>query len=176
MKTTGRREHGNFISEFPAVLFIFLLAVLFPLIDLAVLFFGVSSVHSACRTATIAAARAQTFSTNSSPTKLSAVNTAKKIASESSTGGVSILPSDVQVAVLQVPVLGGQAQQISPSPDLTVDTSQFNYQLRVTVTGRVSPLVLLSKDIFGSVPGLTVPLVVTATTTSNFENANGLLE
>jgi Flp pilus assembly protein TadG len=174
--TKRRGQKGNFISEFPAAIFIFLLAVLFPLIDLAVLFFGVSSVHSACRTATVAAARAQSFSSNTSPTKLSAVNLAKKIASESSTGGVSILPSDVQIKAFQVPILGGQAQEIVPSPNLIISTNDFTYQIRVTVTGRVSPLVMLSSSLFGQVQGLTIPMVVTATSTSNFENVNGLLE
>lgn len=169
-----RQRVGSSIAEFPVVIFVFLLVLIFPLIDLVTLFMGVSSVHSACRNAAVEGARAPSFATNVSPTRLSATNQAKSIASGLSTQGVSITPDDVQVRALRVRIADGRSQPITPSPDLAIDTTQNIYQIEVTVTGRVTPLVMLSSTLFGNVPGLTQPLVVTTTSTATFENPDGL--
>ncbi len=168
---------GNSSAEFPIVIFIFLAIILFPLIDLATLFMGSNVVYGAARVAVVKAARAPSFQNDvvtDAGTTLSAVNQAKQIASSCSTGGVRIRPEDVEVIVLTVPIAGGSPAKLVPSADTPIDTNANVYQIQVTVVGRVSPLVTLSSDIFGNVPGLTGPLVVTARSTATFENPGGL--
>ncbi len=172
----NRDKKGTATAEFPVALSILLIFILFPLIDLATLWFGASSVHNAARVAAIDAARAPSFVNNSGSTQ-SATNVAKRIATSQATGGVSITSDDVVVTAQKVMIIDAdQAEpiQITPLPTAEeIDKSQFIYQVKVTVTGRVRPLVMLSQ-FFGKVPGLTEPLPVTATSTATYEDPFGL--
>ena len=172
MKSRGKT--GSSTVEFPMVLFFFLFVGLFPLIDLASIFLGSSTIASAARVAALKAARAQTYTTNTSATQLSAVNTATSIAAGFSGGNVNIPASGVTISALQVPVAGGAPQQITPGAAFSVDTSTYTYQIQVTVTGTVTPIVLLGSNIFGNVQGLTIPLTVTTSSTASLENPDAL--
>jgi len=165
--------------EFPVALLILLVVLFFPLLDLGSLFMGANSVFTAARVAAVEAARAPTFQNNvtsgtgqSATTTLSAVNRAQNVASGLSTGGVKISSSDVHVSILQVPFGGGASTTITPP--VTIDTTQNIYQIQVTVTGKVSPLATLSPSLLGNIPGVTGPLVVTASSAAQVENPQGL--
>jgi hypothetical protein len=153
------------------VLFVF---ILFPLIAMATLAFGVSSIHNAARIAAVDAARAPTFVSGGDQ---SAISVAKRLAASQATGGVSISEDDVVVTAQKVRLLDAEQaepQQITPLPTSEeIDKSQYLYQVKVTVTGRVRPLVTVT-NIFGTVPGLTEPLTVTATSTATYEDPLGL--
>jgi hypothetical protein len=176
-KIRGRSHRGTSVAEFPVVLGIFLLAVFFPLLDLATIFFGSSSVFSAARVAAVEASRAPTFrndSTINGQRKLSAIHMAEAKAVEMGTGGVEINASDVAVSVLQVPLNEeGTTATINPTAEFVPDTSANIYQIQVAVSGRVSPMIMLS-SFFGHIPGLTEPLVVRAVSTATCEKPDGL--
>ncbi len=174
---TLKRSWGNSTVEFPIVVLIFLVIILFPLIDLGTLFLGSNAVYSAARVAAVKAARAPSFQNDvvtESGTVLSAINQARQVAASCSTGGVKIDPNEVEVSVLTVPLAGGAPEKLVPTSDTPIDTTANIYQIQVTVIGRVSPLVTLSSSLFGNVPGLTGPLVVTAKSTATFEHPGGL--
>ncbi len=168
----ARGTSGSATSELPVALLVFLLVALFPLIDMATLFMGSNSVVGCARAAVVAAARAQTFTTDASPEQPSAINIARRVANSYTTGGVTI--TDVKVTVTALPIQGGDPVQITPSPSLAVNPSANIYQINVTVTGSVTPIVILSGEIFGKVPGLTAPMIVTSSSSANFENTAGL--
>jgi hypothetical protein len=175
--------------EFPVVLGLFLLLVFFPLLDLGVLFLGSSSVSSAARIATVDAGKAPSFITDTvtttgtppnttSTTHLSAFHIAQKVAAAAATNGVAIDPiASGSVVLLEVPIVpndqGAQPATVYRSPPTKIDTVNNTYQVQVTVTGHVSPLVTLGSNIFGVVPGLTAPLTVTQTSTSTVEGPTG---
>lgn len=92
----ARIQQGTSMSEIPVVLFVFLICLLFPLIDLGVIAYRTSFVHSAAHTAVHSAARARTFLTNGANGELSAVNIAKRDAMAvkgSANGGVNSFPT-----------------------------------------------------------------------------------
>jgi hypothetical protein len=172
-----RTARGSALIETPLAISLFLLVILFPLIDLGTLFFGASSVHTAASVAVVEASRALQFANDSQVNgkpALSAVHRAQQKATELATGNVSISADDVTVQVIQIPIDGGTPSTITPGPAFNPDTGSNLYQLQVSVIGRVRPLVMLSEKIFGQVPGLTVPLDVRAASTARYENPSGL--
>lgn len=168
-KARRRLSAGNALAEFPIAIGIFLLLMLLPLADLAVIYMGTNAVYSAARIATVQAAKQSD--------KTTVQNVAQQTAGSASTGAVSIKAQDVKVEYLQVPIApDDQGNTKPPEPAQSpADTTKYIYQIKITIVGSVSPLVSLSKDMFGSVPGLTVPLTVTATSVSQLENPVGVL-
>jgi Flp pilus assembly protein TadG len=162
-----RNDWGSNAVEFPVALFIFLIVMVFPLIDLASLFVGASAVVNAARVAASQAAR--------QPDYTSAENKAMDVASGLSTNGTKITPDHVDVVFLRTALDGSGAETLAPpvEPD-KVDRTKYIYQIQVTVTGRVTPLVVLSTSLLGEIKGVTVPLVITTGSTATFENPKGL--
>lgn len=167
--------------EMPVAIFILLIAVAFPLWDLATLGIGTSAVHSACRVAAVAAAKEPGFNndvTVNGQTYLSVIKTAKQVASGLSTSGVSMPESNITVSAWQIPLAldpnSGAAQPPQPFA-APVDLAKYIYQIKVNVTGSVQPLITLDKKLFGDVPGLTGPLVVNAQSMAIYETPKGLL-
>ena len=68
-------------------------------------------------------------------------------------------------------IIGPNAPLNSPA-DPTVNL----YQLRVDVAGQIQPVISLSSDIFGNIPGLTGPIPVKMSMMRVFENPQGLYQ
>ena len=160
-----RDTRGTSTAEFPMALGILLLFILFPLIDLGSIALGTSSVHNAARVGATEASRGQSCN--------DAITKGKTFATSQATGGVTITQDDVQVTAQKVKILDtdqAAPEEITPLPTAQeIDKSQYIYQIKVTVTGQVRPIILLS-TFFGNIPGLTQPLTVTAESTATFEN------
>jgi hypothetical protein len=174
MNRKTKKNTGSATAELPVALLVIMLFALLPLIDMATLFMGSNSVVGSARNAVVAAARAQTFTTDVSPSQPSAINLAKQIANGYTSGSVHI--DNVQVTAVAMPIQGGASVPIVPSATLAIDPTANIYQITVTVTGSVTPMLMLSSDLFGSVPGLTTPMVVTTSSSANYENPPGLAQ
>lgn len=169
-----RNEKGSHLAEFPVALGFLVCTVFFVLIDVSTLLLGANNVHNAARTAAVNAAKAAGYQAALS----AATETVNSIA-----GGVSI--QNISVVVFEIPVKANgvdsdgnalKKSQILPSgtPPF-IDTSSYQYQVQVAVTGSVTPLANLSfLSGLADVPGLTGPLVVTGTYSSLCENPNAL--
>lgn len=164
---SSRKATGSNSAELPVVIFILLVAVAFPLLDLAVLFMGVSAVFNAARVAATQSARAADY--------ISSATQAKALVAGLSTSSVTMSEEEVQVSFVSVPMDGTAATPLTPplEPE-DIDRSKNIYQIQVSVTGHVAPLVMLSNKLFGDVPGVTAPLVITTRSTATFENSKGL--
>jgi hypothetical protein len=88
--------------------------------------------------------------------------------------GVNFEDKDVNIAILGTPVKAGKNPIHSSSPLSNVESKSYLYQVEVTVTGRVEPLITLSNTLFGDVPGLTSALPVQATYKQFVEHPEGL--
>lgn len=164
-----RKTTGSSSVEFPLVLCVFLFAACFPLADMAVLFLGASTVMESAHVASLRAAREADYHT--AKTKATAVATSL------ANGATSIAPADVQVTYLRVPIDGATSTSFVPPLEQTeIDKSKYIYQIQVTITGRVAPLITLSKDVLGDIQGLTAPLVITTSSAATFEDTNGLTD
>ncbi len=173
----GRRQNGGSIAELPVAIFILFLILLMPLIDLATIALRTSFVHSAAHNACASAARALTFQANGEKGELSAVNIAKRDAlatKANGLAGVNFTANDVQIAIVGTPIKVGKAPIRTSSPLSEVEAKSYLYQVEVSVNGSVEPLVTLSPNLFGQVPGLTMPFPVQATYRQFSEHPSGL--
>lgn len=173
------RTSANTIAEMPVALIVFLLFLFLPLIDLGVLAFRASFVHSAANNAAHAAGRARTFKENSDKGELSAVNIARRDAiatKNAGAAGVDFSENDVQVVIIGNPIKPDKAPIRSTQALENVEPKEFLYQLEVTINAKVEPLLTLSPSLFGNVPGLTQAFPVQATYRQFAENPAGLAQ
>ena len=172
-----RSAHASSIAELPVAIFIMFMILLLPLIDLSVIAYRTSFIHSACHNAVHSAARAKTFKENGSNGELSSINIAKRDAlatKANGLAGVNFSDSDVTVVIIGTPTKVGKPAVRTSQPLQTVEQKDYLYQLEVQVTGTVDPLITLSDNLFGQVPGLTIPFPVTATYRQFSEHPSGL--
>jgi hypothetical protein len=175
----SRNCRASAIAEFPVAMGIFLLVIFFPLLDLATIYMGVQAVHSAARVAAVQGAKQNTYQQMQS--------VAQGTANSASNNNVSIgnvvvtfyrtqfAPDPTADPPQTTMPANATPQVIDPSQGgVEVNTYAYIYQVQVTATGSVSGLVMMSPDVFGKVPGLTVPIPVTATSTATLEYPKGL--
>ena len=182
VRTAGRRISSrnalaSSIAELPVAIFIMFLILLMPLIDLATIAFRTSFIHSACHNAVHSAARAKTFKENGDKGELSSINIAKRDAlatKENGLAGVDFADKDITITIIGTPTKTTKSPIRTDSPLTSVEQKDYLYQIEVQVSGTVEPLVTLSSDFFGKVPGLTVPFPVTATYRQFSEHPAGL--
>ncbi|MBX9722196.1 MAG: hypothetical protein K2X81_12425 [Candidatus Obscuribacterales bacterium] len=181
-------KRGATLVETPVALTIFFFFLLFPLIDLSTIALRCASAYSSATNAAHRAALAPSFlnnttvadSSGASTVKLSAVNSAVLAARETKSAGLAgtdFDDSDVSVKIVGVPlkpssgiapVLGNNRQPLTEiNPD-------YVYQIEVSIATKIQPLFLLSPQIFGEVPGLTVPLPLNVTSQQVCEDTSGL--
>jgi hypothetical protein len=167
---TRRGDVGSATVELPICLLILLLLFLFPMLDLAVCGLRSTTVDSVARDAARVAGRAASFTS----AKTLAVNQAKLTESKSM-AGTAIDTAHIVVTVIATPVAGGAAtRSTSPIASAGIDATAYVYQIEVDVPATVQPLVTLSAKVFGSVPGLTVPMKIHAVSREFVEHPLGL--
>jgi hypothetical protein len=149
---------------------ILLVLFLFPMLDLAVCGLRTTTVEAIARDAARVAGRAASFSS----AKALAVNQAKLTESKS-LAGTAIDTGNIVVTVISTPVVGGKSTRTSsPLPSSGIDATANVYQIEVDIPASVQPLVTLSSNVFGSIPGLTVPMTVHAVGREFVEHPLGL--
>lgn len=170
-----RKTKGSTIDLVCTLSVLFLLLFL-PLLDLAVVCMKVTFVHAAARNAARVAGRANSFeaSIESSPSATSIASGIVASSKNASLSGVEIDPSDVRVSIVGAPLDSSLRPIYQSQPLKEVDSKKYLYQVEVEVKGRVTPLVTLSKQIFGSVPGLTESIPVVACYREMAEHPSGL--
>lgn len=143
------------------------------MIDLATIGLRASTLFSAAREAARVAGRSKTFLVDGSD-GLSAVNAAKQKATSMAGYYVQITPSNVRVSIIGSPIRGGAT--INQTTPLASSSTDYVYQIEVSVTGNVEPLATLSPNLFGNVPGLTGPMTFTARSSEFAEYPTGLTQ
>lgn len=171
-----RKARGTSIAEMPIVLFIFVLGLLLPLIDLSCIALRSSFVHTAARMSLQSAARAKSFASASADGEASALQIAANIAETVQANGLSGFTLEkTELAIIGVPIkAGAQPIYVLNAPLDKVQKSDYVYQLEVRVAGKIAPLLKLNSEIFGDVPGLTTDFPVSAKYKQFAEHPNGL--
>ena len=169
-----RQVRGSTIDLVCTLSVLFLLLFL-PLLDLAVICMKVTFVHSAARNAARVAGRSNSFNNSIDSPSASGVAKGMVEASRSaSLSGVEIDPTDVKVSIVGSPLDPKLPAIYQSQPLKEVDSKKYLYQIEVEVKGRVTPLVTLSKEMFGSVPGLTESIPIVACYREMAEHPSGL--
>lgn len=179
-QSNQRVRSGAQLVEFPVIIGIVIVVILFTLIDLATVMIGVNNIHNATRIAATDGARGANFSEIDSRAR-------QKIAALATTG---VTITTIEVSVFEVPIsesipdpdnagkaLSLETKKILPGPPPAfVNTSQYQYQVEVKVDALATPLInLTGLGRIAGVPGLTAPLPVTATYSSYLEHPKGLV-
>ena len=176
-RTSKVSQKGQSIAELPTAISVFILLLVMPLVDLSTIALRATYIHSAARNAAHYGSRAKTFLQNGDKGELSVVNKAKQMAlatKQSGFAGVNFDASNVKVSIIGSPLKAKLPALRQDTPVKEPSQEDYLYQIEVTVAGKVEPLVRLSKDLFGSVPGLTEDMPVVATYSAFCEEAKGL--
>lgn len=170
-----RNGKGSTIDLVCTLSVLFLLLFL-PLLDLAVVCMKVTFIHSAARNAARVAGRAHSYSEPSdhNPAAIGVARDMVEATRSGSLSGVEIAPSDVKVSIIGSPLDSALTPINQTQPLKEVDNKKYLYQVEVEVKGKVSPLVTLSKSMFGSIPGLTESIPVVACYREMAEHPSGL--
>lgn len=151
----NKRQKGQSISELPAAVFLFLTALLLPLADLATFALRATNVFAAARNAAHVAGRSNSFNDAVSNAKARAV-----YSNEMTLDGVEIKDSDVRVFIVGSPLKAGKKAIRQETALISAEPKDYLYQVEVEITAKVKPLIVLSPELFGSVPGLTEAFII----------------
>jgi len=172
---------GTTIAELPAGLWIIFCGILMPLLCLILTTVRFALFWEAAREASDAACQAQTYITGTqsgSPPGATTIaqNTAYNVSTMFS--GITIDPdTDVNCYIIITPLASTTSlPPVGPNTGLTTvpDPTVNLYQLRVDVTGQIQPILCLSSQMFGSIPGLTMPFAAKLSMVRVIENPHGL--
>ena len=147
-----------------------------PLLDFGTLFLRSTFLYMAVHNAARNAAKSRSF-LNDVPGQSSATNTANSTVNNviSMWNGVTVNSILTRIVITDV---NTDAVSFAENPLLTpADDSNNTYQIQVTVTGKVDPLVTFNMPWFGSsgLPGLTKSMSVTMSDRQYVENPQGLV-
>lgn len=161
--------HGQAIAELPLVLFVFLVLVLFPIIDLCCITFRSTFMDGAARNAAHKAAKAHTFAFDG-PDGLSASSIAKNEVRDVIRQFTGIRVEQVTPRIVRTSTTNAADVQRFEAPvPITSDSEQYVYQIEVEIKGEVDPLIPFNCAL-PAVPGLSSPMPFTATAREVFEN------
>lgn len=175
-KTTNlkcRTRKGTTLAELPMMLWFIFVLMLMPMLSISTLTLRSALMNAVVQNAAQSAAKAKTFSTGTAkrPSALQAA-TQVIIASVRQFPGLTV--GSVNCVILTTPVLAGGVSRSSTRLAAPADSSRNIYQIETVVVGRVEPLIKMSPTLFGVIPGVTAPLLVTYMGRAMSENPQGL--
>ena len=173
----GRKNsQGSAIAEAPAAIWLAIIGLFFPLFCLATCTLRYAFLETAAHQAVYDAALAKTFSTDVSATDLCAVNAAIQTANNVASSFNGITVQSISTRIIQADSQTPQIQVYTTKLSSPANTTRYVYVLETTVVGSIQPLVSTQTGLFKalSIPGLTAPMVVQATSRKMAENPQGL--
>lgn len=166
------RTKGSSIAEAPAVLWFLIVVILLPLLNLATACVRAYFLYDACHKAALSSAKARSFEVSgSSP---SAVVTADRTARDIAGRFQGVRVTQVRTVILAIDTTTRAKQVFASHLTTPPNTSQFAYEVQVTVQGQVDPIFLFDLGYFIDVPGVTAPIPLTITDQALIENTQGL--
>ena len=167
--------------ELPAGLSMMFIGIFFPQLCLVLITVRFTLFLEAAREAGDVASSAQTYMDTT--VSYGAITQARnKVISVSNMfPGITINPdTGVNCYVVTTPLGSTSAASVVTGPNTAlntaVDPSTNLYQIRIDITGQISPVVNFPSNIFGNVPGLTSPFPVTTSVIRVLENPQGLFQ
>lgn len=170
----GRKNRAAALAETPLAIWVTIFGLFFPLFALATCLLRYSFLMTAAHEAAYDAAISKTFSTDVSATDPCAVNAAVAKANSVAANFNGITIQSVSTRIIQNDSQTNNMQVYSVKLQNPADTSRYVYLLETTVVGSIMPIVSGQSGMFGTVPGLTAPMVVQATSRKVAENPQGL--
>ena len=174
MSRIAHSRNGQTLLELPAVLWVIIMMLTIPLVDLVTFSIRYNFLMAASRDAVYAASRAKTFRQDVSSSELSAVNSANQVARQTASKFSEVNINSVTSRIVITRLSNGAVTRQSTPLVQPADTSTYTYQLETDVNGSTSPILKVSSDYWANIPGLTSDIPVTITSRAYFENPQGL--
>lgn len=169
------RQKGHTLAETPAAIWLTFTCLFFPLFCLTTCLLRYSFLLTAAHEAAYEAAISKTFSTDVSTTDLCAVKTANNIATNVAQSFSGVTVSNVSTRIVQSDSQTNNIHVYTTKLPTPANTSRYVYLLETTVVGSIKPIIEGHSDgLFGTIPGLTAPMAVQATSRKVAENPQGL--
>lgn len=168
-----RRQRGVAIAELPAALWLFLVCMLFPIIMLGTVSLRTSFLGLVAKEAAHAASRAKTFELTTKTDK-SAKDLAQAAAENAALQFSGLIISNVDTGIIITSLDNQKTTRQTKKLDIPANTGQNLYSIEVIVSGAVEPLLQFNTEMFGKIPGLTTPIIISTAAREMFENPQGL--
>ena len=171
-----KRSQGSAIVEIAPALWILFMVFTFPLALFGSWGIQHAIVLNAVHTAAALGSRCKSFETDVSTSDLSASNTANQIIQQAMSTNPGISVQQITTYIVVFPLSGSSASRQTTPLSLPANTSVNAYNFEVSVQVQENPWFAYPSPFFGSVPGLTAPIVTTIRSDSFFENTQGLTQ
>ncbi len=173
-----RNSIGTTIAELPMVLWLIFMGIGMPLLSLSLITARYALFIESAREAADAACSCQSFSAISGSSSTNSITLAQNtaVAVASTFPGIAVSPDNVTCAIVSTPLAGGNSTVGAANTSLAIppDPSQNLYQIQVTVTGQIQPMLAMPLPGFLNIPGLSAPMVATTTMQRVYQNPSGL--
>jgi|688.fasta_scaffold608010_2 hypothetical protein len=173
---TRARDHtnGQAVAEIVVVLWVFLILIVLPFIDLVTFSLRYNFLLMASRDAAFAASRARTFQSNVSSSQLSAVNAASAAAQGTAAAFNKVSINSVNTYIVITRLSDGYQTRQNTKLTNPADTSNYAYQIETVLNGSTNPIITMPQGYPAAIPGLTAPINVSIASRSFAENPQGL--
>ena len=173
-RRAGDHANGQAAAELVVILWIFLILIVLPFVDLVTFSLRYNFLLMASRDAAFAASRARTFQSNVSSSQLSAVNAASAAAQGTAAAFNNVSISSVNTYIVITRLSDGYQTRQNTKLANPADTSNYAYQIETVLNGSTNPLITMPQGYFAVIPGLTAPIDVSIASRSFAENPQGL--
>jgi len=166
-----RRPRAAMLAELPMILWVLLMVVAFPIIDLTTVFFRITFLYAGIHFASISAARANTFALpiDGKPSAKSEV-TSKINQIQKCFSGLAVTNIDTAILITKNDTLA-QSSQSAPLV-VAADQSVNSYQIEVSADCSAQPLIPIPIPV--RIEGLNAPITVHLSAKQYCENPQGL--
>ena len=172
MKRQVRTRKGASLLELPCTLFVFLIMLLMPMLNVATATLRCSLMGMAVTEGAHAASKAHSYEAGSSE-KPAAITVANDIINAAAAHFTGLHVDNIQTAIVVTNAASGDVTRQNGRLMTPPDSSRFIYQIETNVRAHIDPLFLLSNS-FGDIPGVTVPIAMNYSSREMFENPAGL--
>jgi hypothetical protein len=169
----ARSKSGTSIIEVPFSIWLILTMVLMPMLAMGTVTLRASLMNAVVQDGAHAAAKAKTFETGTVE-KPSAMTLAKQTILEMVAKFPGLTVDSIDTDILITNVETGSKTRSEDKLSLPADSSKFIYQIETIATGKIDPIFAFNSDMFGSIPGLNAPVVVSYVAREMAENPQGL--
>jgi hypothetical protein len=172
-----RGSKAQLIAELPVVLWVMVLLVTVPCVDMVTFAIRYNFLLAASRDAAFAAGLARTFLADVSASELSAVNAATAAARKTAAAFSEITVNSVTTSIVITDLKTGIVTRQSLPLSVPADTKNYAYQIETVLIGSTNPILQVPGSPYrGAIPGLTSPIPVSIASRAYFENPQGLNE
>lgn len=174
LKPAGHESVRGSLAELPGIFWMLMVLITLPAIDLATLLYRYTFVVEAAGNACRVAAVAKTFSADLSPAALSATHVARNQAASTLSKFSHVRVDEVTTYLVVTELASGRVTHLTTALTNAADTATNLYEIQVNCRAQVDPLITLDLPLLQNIPGLSAPMLLTASCKRFAECPQGL--